>query len=104
MKKIIGLVAIIGTACFAQDLTNDARAKSIIAETVGVTNYIGIATTTSSTVGTPNISNEVWSIQRIIYDDSGNLVSVNNAYNTNYTGNVQLWKNAWTNRAAATYK
>lgn len=106
MKKyiLLSLALLCGIVVAEQTADKHARASSYIGETVGTTNYLGVAITTQNTSGTPNISNEVWRITRTITDASGNIISINHAYNGNYTGNVQLWKNAWTNRANATYK
>ena len=106
MKKYIIAIAIgtlSGVAIAQQSNMNDARSSRYIGETTGVTNYHGIATVNINTTAA-NVSNESWRIIKTVTDASGNVVSIQMAYNTNYVDDRALTRNAWTNRASATYK
>ena len=97
MKKIIGLVIIMAGVVLAQ---GSGEAYKIIEETVGTTNYIGLARTTTSS--NPSTNDAVWKIIRTITPSSGNSTTAN-AYGSG-SGDNALWTNSWTNRVNATYK
>ncbi len=100
MKKIVALFVVIGAlGVFAQ--RNIGQAVTIIEETTGTTNYVGISRTTQYTDGTPSTNDSVWRIIRTVTD--GNNITVKNAYGDG-EGDNALWSTAWTNRVNATYK
>ena len=100
MKKIIGLVMFMFvTVCLAQ--YNDARAKHVVTETTGTTQYVGIATTTINNTNAVSQSAAKWRIIKIV--DDGTTSTVQNAYGSG-TGDNALWTTAWTNRVNATYR
>ena len=103
MKKYIIAIIAIGLAGFVMaqrpDM-NDARSTSIIGDTQGTTNYVGIATVNITSAGVPSTNAASWRIIRTITDASGNILSVNSAFNTNYTDNFALTRNVWATRAS----
>lgn len=101
MKKIIAIMVLLAGYSLAQ--VNIGSASSILGETTGVTNYIGMAKTTEYSTATPSPNDAVWRIIKTVYDSSGNVVSMKNAYGT-ADGDNSLWSTAWTNRVNATYR
>ena len=101
MKKIMAIMVLLAGYSLAQ--VNIGIASSILGETTGVTNYIGLARTTQHSTATPSPNDAVWRIIKTVVDSSGNVVSVKNAYGAG-TGDNSLWTTAWTNRVSATYR
>lgn len=97
MKKIIA-IAIIGLAGLTLAQEEQGVTYSSVGAVNGVTNYFGITRATINGVASTNDAK--WKIIKTVYDASGNVLSVQHAYNPTLTGDAQVWGNSFTNYAS----
>jgi hypothetical protein len=96
MRKIIVILAMVSGACLAQVNLTDSTAGLV--ETVGTTQYVGVAKTTLG-MTTVSTNAEIWRITKYIIDTNGAIVSWGSGYSTNAqaTGTLRWSERASTN-------
>ena len=106
MKKVLVLLALVWVCAilvaYGQQRTALTKIEDTNNSTASCTNYVGFANVTAGATNTVSTDAASWMIIRTTLDASGNELTYQHAYNTNYTD--QFWKNVWTNRASASYK
>lgn len=94
MKKTIALLVGLFAAAVAQD--NIGLTQTVLTETVGTTQYVGIAKV--STIKSVTTNDAAWQIVRVTPTD------VKTAYNPALSNNAAIWSSVWANRASLQYK
>ena len=90
---LFGSMCVLAGICFADGV-------SIISETSGTAQYIGVARTDRDV--TPSTNDPVWRISKKVETSDGNF-TYKTGYTTNSSGTV-VETIAWTNRVNAIYK